>query len=435
MSASSSHTPVLVVGAGLTGLSAALHLRRAGVACRVLERATEPGGHARTTREDGFAFDRTGHLLHLRDPSLAALVEEVVEGELLSLERRSRVWSHGVMTRYPFQANTFGLPPAVAYECVLGFVRAHERAELGGAARNFEEFCLARFGEGMTRHFLVPYNEKLWGVRASEITAAWCERFVPVPTLEDVLAGAVGLADRELGYNARFRYPRGGIDALPRGLARAVGPIELGRAPAAIDVQRKRVVLPEETITYDVLLSTIPLDSMLALVPHLPPEVERARGSLRCNPLAWLDLAFDAPAASDLHWVYVPEPRYPFYRVGCYSNFSPGVAPAGCSSFYVELADRKPADLDSLVPLVVAQLAELGLVGRGAPLRFARLRRVSHAYVVFDHAYYGALAAIRPYLAAHGVESAGRYGAWNYSSMEDALAFGRDAARAAAARV
>ena len=35
------------------------------------------------------------------------------------------------------------------------------------------------FGEGIARHFMLPYNEKLWGVHPREITAAWCSRFVP----------------------------------------------------------------------------------------------------------------------------------------------------------------------------------------------------------------------------------------------------------------
>ena len=52
--------------------------------------------------------------------------------------------------------------------------------------------------------------------------------------------------------------------------------------------------------------------------------------------------------------------------------------------------------------------------------------------MIFDHAYFASLDVVRPFLAAHGILSVGRYGGWNYSSMEDALIFGRDAARDAA---
>ncbi|MGH7752751.1 MAG: NAD(P)-binding protein, partial [Gemmatimonadales bacterium] len=55
---------IAIAGAGLTGLSAACSLEGREVA--VYEREREPGGLCRTLERDGFAFDLTGHLLHLR---------------------------------------------------------------------------------------------------------------------------------------------------------------------------------------------------------------------------------------------------------------------------------------------------------------------------------------------------------------------------------
>jgi phytoene dehydrogenase-like protein len=61
--------PVVVLGAGLTGLSAAYHLRRPAL---LVERGPQVGGHARSFRRDGFTFDVTGHWLHLREPQTRA---------------------------------------------------------------------------------------------------------------------------------------------------------------------------------------------------------------------------------------------------------------------------------------------------------------------------------------------------------------------------
>ncbi|RYE87454.1 MAG: hypothetical protein EOO75_14460 [Myxococcales bacterium] len=423
-----SSTPTLILGAGLAGLSTALHLRQAGGEARLLEQASFVGGHATTIEDSGYRFDRTGHLLHLRDPDMRALVTGLLGDRLLTVERRSRVYSHGVYTRYPFQANTFGLPPAVAHECVMGFLRAREAAP-AGATDDFASWCRARFGDGFCRHFLLPYNEKLWGVPASEITAAWCRRFVPVPSVDDVIAGAVGLNDRELGYNASFVYPRGGIGELPAALARAAGPVELGRRPQAIDWRRRRVTLADETIAYERLVSTVPLRALGALLVDPPDEVARAFGQLRCAGLRYLDVALRAPVGRDLHWVYVPEARYPFYRVGCYSHFSPDLTPAGGGSLYVELADRRPDASPDAVPRVIALLVEMGLIGHPDEVAFVRERHLPYAYVLFDHAHAAAVACIEAFLGACGIESTGRYGRWTYSSMEDALLDGRAAAR------
>jgi len=88
--------PVAVLGAGLTGLSAALELTAQSVRHRVFERLAHPGGHAITTLDEGYRFDRTGHLLHLRDPALRAEVLEWLGGDCPEITRRSVIWSNGV---------------------------------------------------------------------------------------------------------------------------------------------------------------------------------------------------------------------------------------------------------------------------------------------------------------------------------------------------
>src|SRR5690242_13712736 len=98
----SSSTSVAILGAGLAGMSAAFHLGREGIACRIFEKLPEPGGHAVTVEEEGYRFDRTGHLLHLRDPEMRALARSWMGDEVLEIERRSMIWSSGVYTRYPF---------------------------------------------------------------------------------------------------------------------------------------------------------------------------------------------------------------------------------------------------------------------------------------------------------------------------------------------
>jgi len=420
-------TPVAILGAGLTGMSAAIELGDAGCSNRIFEKLGRPGGHAITVEEEGYRFDRTGHLLHLRDPAMRERVLGWIGDDHLSLERRSRVWSNGVYTRYPFQANTYGLPPEVAYECLMGFLKARSAAAADPPA-NFEEYCDQHFGKGISKHFMIPYNQKLWGVSPKEITAEWCERFVPRPKLEDVVAGAVGANDRELGYNARFVYPRNGIDALPRAMASELPHLELGRAPERIDAAARRLHFADETVDYDVLLSTIPLPVLLRTLQAPPTAVRDAAERLRCTHLYYLDVALSAPCPHDFHWAYVPEPKYPFYRVGCYSHFSPSMAPAGAANLYVELADRGEPDLETLVPQVTKALAEMRFIASASDVAFTRLRKIDFAYVLFDHEYYNALNVIRPYLDSVGIVSAGRYGGWNYSSMEDALIFGRDAA-------
>jgi len=417
---------VVILGAGLAGLSTAAHLRSG---YRLLEASDRIGGLCTTTVDQGFRFDVTGHLLHLRDPAMRRWVHALLGDRLLRIDRRARIFSHGVYTRYPYQANTYGLPPEVAYECLRGFLAAWEKRDRGRAPRDFEQFIRRYFGDGIARHFMIPYNTKLWGIPPREMSTSWTDRFVPRPSLDDVLAGAVGLGDRALGYNAQFVYPRRGIGELPAALHAALGrKAELGVGARRIDLRARTVRTGTERIPFRWLVSTLPLPRLCGLLEGAPAWVGDAARRLRCTSLSYLDVALERPAGTEYHWSYVPEARLPFYRVGAYSNFSPALAPRGKGSLYVELASRRPFRREHL-PAVLRGLVELGLIRRASDVRFVRSRRIPYAYVVYDHAWERTRAKLLGFLREQRILSCGRYGAWEYSAMEDALLAGRDAAR------
>jgi protoporphyrinogen oxidase len=421
------HAPqVLVAGGGLTGLSAALHLRRPYL---LLERDATLGGLARTEARDGFYFDATGHWLHLRDPGMEKLARELLGESLLSVERRARIFSAGTLIPYPFQANVHALPREEAYECLLGYVRSLlSRGSTGsGEPRNFEDYILHHFGEGIARHFMIPYNSKLWGVHPREITSAWCSRFVPVPTMEQMLAGAIGAGSQQLGYNVRFVYPRqGGIGTLSSALAARIDPqrVRTGCSVEEVDARRRTVRAGGETMAYEALVSTLPLPELVARLVDPPARVVEAAGRLRATAVRYLNVAVRAQPPESYHWVYVPEERLPFYRVGVFSNAAPRMAPSGCSNLYVELSGRGAIDVGD----AVRALAEIRAISSAADVLFADLREIPCAYVIFDESYEQALADIFPYLELHRIYSCGRYGSWIYNAMEDSLLAGRDVA-------
>ncbi|WP_410573092.1 NAD(P)/FAD-dependent oxidoreductase [Amycolatopsis sp. cmx-4-61] len=66
---------VVIVGAGLAGLAAAVTLHRAGVPCAVLEASDEVGGRVRTDLVDGFRLDRGFQILNPAYPAIRRLVD------------------------------------------------------------------------------------------------------------------------------------------------------------------------------------------------------------------------------------------------------------------------------------------------------------------------------------------------------------------------
>jgi protoporphyrinogen oxidase len=419
--------PVVLLGGGLCGISAAVHLNRPWV---LLEREARLGGHARTDERDGFHFDKTGHWLHLRDPGVKSLVAELLPGRLVQVARKARIFSNGVLTRYPFQANLHGLPPEVVSECLLGFLDA-QMHPAASAPSNFEEFCLQKFGAGISRHFMVPYNLKLWGVHPREITSEWCGRFVPIPKMADVVKGAVGDVPPEMGYNQSFLYPEsGGIETLTRALIGRIdsarGRVALGVDPEKIDLAKKTLTVGGEEIRYSAMVASIPLPELCRRLVAPPDHIIAAAEKLRCTPVRYLNVATRKSPSADFHWIYVPEEKYPFYRVGIYSNAVPKMAPPGHGSLYVELSDRTgPAPTD-----IAAALAAAGAIDSPDDILFAEMKELEYAYVVFDHNYYAAVATLISFFESHDVYPRGRYGSWIYNAMEDSIVAGRDIAHA-----
>ncbi|MGO8968203.1 MAG: protoporphyrinogen/coproporphyrinogen oxidase [Myxococcaceae bacterium] len=431
--------PVLILGGGLAGLSTAVFLRRPWV---LVEKEARVGGKTRTdVLHGGFHFDATGHWLHLRDPEIQALVtERWLPGGLVRIDRRAAVFSRGVFTRFPYQVNTHGLPAEVVAENLMGFVEAtlgeKGRALREREPRNFEEFILRHLGEGFAKNFMVPYNTKLWTVPPAELSAAWCGRFVPKPTLKEVVDGALGLGGDQLGYNATFLYPaQGGIEALPRALlaSAAAGRVLVGTAPTALDWRTRTATLSSgETLRFSALVSTIELPQLVQLLAGgpagVPEEVRSAAGRLRSFTVTYVRVGIRGPNPQPWHWVYLPGPEFQTYRIGSPSAVYAPLAPPGTASFYVEYSHTGQRSRASCEAAAVEDLLAARMVQRREDVLFAEAEDIPHAYVLYDDAYGPAKKTVMDFLHSAQLHTAGRYGQWEYSSMEDALLAGRAAA-------
>lgn len=416
----------IIIGAGLAGLSTALHLRGERL---LLERSAAPGGLATTVFDKGYGFDVTGHWLHMRDPGIQARVGSLVA--MGQVERRSCIHAYNRFIAYPFQSNLKDVPYRQRVECLLGAVEAHTR-RVGGVPEPgaFGDFVLHHFGEGIAREFMFPYNTKLWGVAPNDISHAWCQRFVPVPDLRQIIEGCFSDVHHRAGYNASFSYPlAGGIGAFSRALAGAVGPIELSTEVKTIHAGEGWLeTAAGRRLSFAHLVSSMPLPVLIESIVDAPEAVREAAGKLACTSLRYLNLGVSKRVLDGLHWVYLPDPEVHAYRVGCFSNAVPYMAPEGCSSLYVELANDREFDDDEALSGVLQLLSAIGpTVGRG-DVEVCQQRTIDYAYVIYDHAYAGARSVIMEYLEESGILSVGRYGKWVYASMEDALMDGREAA-------
>ena len=420
-------TEVLIIGAGLAGLCTARGLDKPFL---LLEKEDSPGGLVRSVHSGGSTYDYTGHLLHLKDSGLEGLIEELLPGRMAEVERVAGIHAMGRFLPYPFQANFHPLPRDVVKECLLGYIEAREtgRSELS----SFADWAMGTFGGGICRHFMRPYNEKIFRTPLEELTADWVDWSVPRPPLETVIDGALGTSAQGLGYNPSFLYPKqGGIEILPQALASGIEGIRNGVEVVGIDVgSRVATTASGDQIAYATLVNTIPLPRLLGMIEG-GGDLGGWIAGLRWVDVFNLNLTLEREAPWPWQWLYLPEPEFRCYRVGVGSNISPALAPPGCCTVYAEVSHLPDDEIgeEQTRAEVLADLRRLGLLGDETIVRNEVLLRISPAYVIHDRFRLENIDSIHRWLRERGIHSIGRYGRWEYSGMKTAMLQGLETAQ------
>lgn len=421
---------ILILGAGLAGLSAAWHLKEKGVDCRIFEKESAAGGLCRSKKMQGFTFDCDGHLLHFRHRYPFELTKSLLKDNLALHLRSSWIYSHRCYTPYPFQANLYGLPSRVIKDCILGFLEVSQRRRPGNKKKeNFLEWIKHAFGEGISRHFMIPYNSKFWTVPPEELTCEWLDGFVPVPSLKDIVDGALGEGERKFGYNAHFWYPKkGGIGQLVSAFAAHLKNIHTANTVTRIDLDKREIELSGgKRERFDYLVSSIPLPEIPFLVQGLPSGIRSWFRRLRWNSILNLNLGLSGSNHLNRHWVYFPEKEVSFFRVGFYHNFSEDLVPRGKHSMYIETSysPDRPPNKKKIAERMKSDLKDLGILSPKARIHAQEFNDIKYGYPIYDRNYLPAREKILGFLEKNRMFTCGRYGSWRYLSMADVIMEGR----------
>lgn len=409
---------VIIIGAGLTGLSVAYHLEQQNFFdYQIFEAETEIGGLCRSVRQDGFTFDYTGHLLHGFGSDQKFLDSIMGSETLIKHKRYSAIYSEGIYTAYPYQTNLYGLSATTIMNCIEGYVN---RPAKRTAPKNYASWVHAYFGEGFAKHFFFPYQEKIFAYPVNKLRTGWLDS-IPSTSLHEILQGTLAYRDcQESGYNAHFLYPQqGGIDHVIKKIAKSLrNSIRTSISLVAIDRSKKFVTLSDgQHYYYDKLILTIPLNETMKLLGMKESE------KLLCNSVININLGIANPSISTNHWTYFPEKEFIFFRIGTPHLLGPSMAPDNCSSLSIEIAQLKEPTADQ-----VKHISEIALSKAQKLFNFSfnelktqKTLVLKHAYVIYDKWREENLERIVQQLKLASIYSVGRYGSWHYSCMHDAV--------------
>jgi len=425
------------MGAGLTGLSTAFALEQLGLDYVIVEKESHIGGLCSTVvTDEGFVFDRSIHVLHMRFRWVKNLIERLLNengATLVEHVRKAEVYFEGEHIPYPFQSFFYLLSnKQVVDECIHGINESRNKQKVN--SQNFEQYIECYFGYGIAKHFMLPYNEKLWTIPLCELSCEWAERFVPKPDPNEILHAAANVTtsskalNRDWGYNSRFWYPeRGGIQNIPEAIFRHLrnGKLTMKREIEAIDVRRKQALLDDgDVIDYDAIVSTMPLPLLLKVIQESPSMLKEIANNMGYVSIFNLNFGINRKTNLNAHWIYFPQRDIIFHRVGFPSTLSPEMAPKDCSSLAIEVSYSKFKPIgnkEKVKESVIQDLVKTGIIKSGNEIISELENDLTYAYILYDMNYISRRTAAHAFLKKHDIYSIGRFGSWRYLSMEDAI--------------
>jgi len=414
---------IVIAGAGITGLSVGYHLR--GVDFLLIEKENEPGGLARSKKVGDFYLDYGGHFIHGKDGNFLETLKGLFGESLKKWERKACILKDGKLIPYPFQANLSLLPFNEKFECVKDFIESYFKRKK--RASNFKEWLEINFGEGICKSFLFPYNSKFWIYPLDSLSYEWCEWGIPIPQWTDVLRSALGETIKGLGYNPVIYYPEGGIGEFPLKIMESFKEkVIFGREIKGIDLKKKVLILEDgEGIEFEILISTIPLLELIKAIKNPPVSIIKASSGFRFISTIVANAIIKGKDFENIDWIYIPEKWTPFYRIGFYPGRKGMQIPVFSE---ISILPNSKIEEEKIYLELFALLRKLNLIEKKEDIEYFEMIKIPYAYVIFDNYRRKNLPKILSSLEKNSIISTGRYGSWDYLSMEKSFLLGKEVA-------
>ena len=445
--------PVVILGAGPAGLTAAYEVVKHGAPVCVIEQDPKyVGGIARTVEHRGYRFDIGGHRFFSKSQEVEDLWTELMGDDMLTRDRLSRIYYQGRYYDYPLKAfnalRNLGVRETVL--CLASYAGAKVRPHPD--PKTLDAWVSNQFGERLYRIFFKTYTEKVWGMPCSELSADWAAQRIKGLDLATVVKSALlrkpQSSDRGKVVKTlidRFRYPRLGPgqmwERVASRLEEAGYPIRMGEAAVRLHRTGAGLAAVEtdhgSKIAGSGFVSSLPIRNLVEMIdPPLSPEVRAAAGKLRYRDFLTVALVIDGDSLFPDNWVYIHDPGVKVGRIQNFKNWSPEMVAdpsstcIGLEYFCFEGDGLWTSTDEDLVELAKKELASLGLC-RPEKVVDGAVVRVPKAYPVYDDEYATHVDTIRRHLAAElpNLHLVGRNGMHKYNNQDHSMMTALIAAR------
>ena len=399
---------IAVLGAGVSGLSAARLLKDKGHDVTVYEKESTVGGLARSRYVDGILYDpHGGHILNSKKPEVMEWAFSILSKEKWQYTaRNAKIYFNGKYVSYPFELSLCELDIDDAVDCIHDFILAQS----GPEPDNFRDWLVWNFGQAIADYYMLPYNEKIWAYPLEKMETKWMQGKMPLPSKKEMIHSMLlkDPTERKMPHST-FYYPiDGGIQSFMDAIAEGLKiQCDSGVENIKKDEEGWRI---NGDVKYDRVISTIPLPVLGRVMSGIPETVMNCIADLKYNSLT--TVLFECPE-TDITWLYIPSKEYRSHRVGYQSALTP----------HANLKSKKGA---GALEIIGNQFDVAGLDEKEGILPDELQYRktldsqfTEYAYVIHDLNYRKNIGTIKEYFdTVDGFDLLGRWGTWNYKNMD-----------------
>lgn len=445
-----SNHPVIILGAGCAGLTAAVQLVRGRRGVVVVEREHSVGGLALTGKKGDCSFDLGPHAFHSKADDADEIFKEFSKNGYKKIYMRANLFLQGNYYDYPlkFAEAFFRLNRSLAARIVFDYLTNKiKNCVVDSAEDSFEAWGIKRYGKTMYDIAFGTYSSKVWGMPTRLLHKKLAEQKLPDMSFWELVKEAIGGkgAKQKILYSSYY-YPQGGIGTVFEEMAgfcsRRHGEILKDCEISKINLRNSRAHSIEITslgkpfeIDCSHIISTIPIPDLInRIYPQPKEEVVKAASQLVYRGLILVLLEVDLDNVTNQIMVYLIDRDFIFNRIGEQKNIDATMVPKGKTLLTLEICSDENGRLwnatdEELFSLARADLSKLKSIPEDKINNYL-VRRVRQAYPIYDLKFDKNLNIVMEYLfELENILPAGRQGLFINNDIHDSMQMGVEVSR------
>jgi len=408
-----------ILGGGIAGLSFAYFLDKKSF---ILEKVEEIGGLCRSFKFKDINYDIGPHIIFSKNQEILDLHTNLIETNLI--KRNNSVFYKNRFIKYPFENDLGSLPSEDKDYCLNEFLNnSYKNYE----SNNMLQFFLKTFGEGITRCYLQPYNEKIWKFDSCCLDTQMVDR-IPRPPDEDVIKSAQGIPTEGYTHQLYFHYPKEGgfqtlINAYRDRIKEKTSIHREVKIESIAKVKGKWVVESNKgKFKSDLLVNCMPVHELFKYL-EAPKSIKVALDNMLFNSIHIVLIRASKDNLGNRFAVNIPDKDVIFHRISKLDMLGKNYeSKDGGSTILAEITYRPKSYLSTLSKeqikaSVIQGLSDCGFVHQ-SDITDIKLDSHKYAYVIYDLMHRENTDKVLKYLRSIGIHSNGRFAEFEYMNSD-----------------